>query len=299
MVGLLLALISSFLFALSNVYIRQGVFRSGESFSPIPISGLCGVVIFGVPLFISGEFRELTSFSSLALISIAGAGIVHFVFGRVLAYAGVRLIGANRATTVLNSNILIAALSGIILFNEPLTAFLVLGFVFITSGVLIICSSIYSSAKGGSSAAVSPMKGIFVSLGGAFCWGISPMLIKIGFTEGVSTLSSIFVSYVAASIVVAFLMFHRGNVEKMRRLDRSSLLSIVKGSVAVAIAQLFRYFAFEYSPISLVAPVAGTSPLFVLPLSFMINRSIEAFGIRIIAGTIATVIGVFLIFWVV
>ena len=89
------------------------------------------------------------------------------------------------------------------------------------------------------------------------------------------------------------------NIEKIRRLNRSSLLPIAIGSVAVAIAQLFRYLAFEYSPISLVAPIAGTSPLFVLPLSFIINRSIETFGIRIIIGTFAAVIGVFLIFWVV
>jgi len=297
LLGLLLALLSSLLFAIRNVFIRQGVYRTGEAFTSIPINALCGVVLFAVPLLISGEIRELPSFSSLVLVSMAGAGIVHFVFGRMLAYTGLRLIGANRATTILSGNILISTLSGIVFFKEPLTLFLVLGFVMIVGGVLIISSTIHSGSKGSKSVSTSPMKGIIASIGGAVCWGSSPALIKIGFAEGASILTSIFVANVAATVVAGLCLVHRENLEKVRRLGRSSLPSLTVGAVTVVIAQLFRYFALAYSPLSLVAPVAGTSPLFVLPLSYAINRSIEVFGVRILLGTVVTVVGVFLIFW--
>lgn len=297
MAGLLLALLSSLLFAVSNVFIRQAVFRTGEAFTSIPISALCGVVLFAVPLLISGEFRELASFSSLALVSMAGAGIVHFVFGRVLAYTGIRLIGANRAVTILAGNILVATLSGIVFFEEPLTISLGLGFVFIVAGVLIIGSTIHSRPGGEKAVYISPMKGVLASIGGALCWGSSPLLIKIGFAEGASAFSSVFVANAAAAVVTAFSLFHGESVEKMRRLGRSSLPPLAVGGVTVAMAQLCRYIALAYSPVSLVAPVAGTTPLFVLPLSYIINRSIEVFNIRIVFGTLVAVVGVFLIFW--
>lgn len=298
MLGLLLALLSSIVFAISNVYIRQGVGRAGESYSPVPISLFFGIVVFAVPLFISGEIRELTSFSSLALGSIAGAGIVHFIFGRTLAYIGIRLIGANRSSPIHTGSILVTTILGIVFFKEALTIYLVLGFIFITSGVLIISSTVYTVKKEEKSADSTLFKGVLAAFGAALCWGVSPVLIKIGFAEGVSPLPAIFVSYVASSFVVSFSLFHRKNIEKIRKLNRYSLIPIIVGTVAVTIAQLLRYVAFKYSPISLVAPIVGTSSIFVFPLSFFINRSIEAFGVRIIMGIFATVAGIFFIFWI-
>lgn len=296
MIGLSLALISTFAFALSNVSIRKGVARTGESYSPVPISLLAGMILFALTLVISGEIRLLTALSGSALVSFASAGIVHFVFGRTLAFTGIRLIGANRSSPILTSNILITTILGIVFFNEPVTINLVLGFTFITGGVLILSGAGQPATAVGDSNDVNRLKGVLASLGGAFCWGISPMLVKLGFSGGASPLQGGFISYVAASVVMAFSLSHRGNVEKIRKLNRYAMIPIIVGSMAVGIAQLFRYYAIENSPISLVAQIMATSPLFVLPLSFVINRSIEAFSMRIIFGTVATVMGVLLIF---
>ena len=81
-------------------------------------------------------------------------------------------------------------------------------------------------------------------------------------------------------------------------MSRSSLIPIIIAAVATTIAQALRYIALDYTPISMVTPIIGTSTLFVFPLSFIINRQIEAFNLRIIMGGIATVAGVFLMFWI-
>jgi drug/metabolite transporter (DMT)-like permease len=46
----------------------------------------------------------------------------------------------------------------------------------------------------------------------------------------------------------------------------------------------------------MVSPLISTSALFVFPLSFLINRKIETFHPRVIAGAMAVVIGIFLMF---
>jgi drug/metabolite transporter (DMT)-like permease len=44
-----------------------------------------------------------------------------------------------------------------------------------------------------------------------------------------------------------------------------------------------------------VAPLAGTTPLFVLALSWLFLRGLEPVGARLVAGTSLIVLGVYLI----
>jgi drug/metabolite transporter (DMT)-like permease len=296
-VGLVLALLSGFSFAVSTIFMRRAVYRSGESFSPLLISVFLGMVIFGFPLFVSGKAGQLTSLSWLGVGSLAGAGVLHFILGRVSAYTSLRLIGSNRAIPILRGNILFATLLGVFFLGEPMTISLVLALSLIVGGIILI--SITGSSKTGKLTMTegSLVRGLFAALGAALCWGISPILIKIGLREANSPLLATFVSYTMASIVAGGLLFYPGNSEKLHRLDRSSLIPIVIAAVATSIAQLLRYTALDYSPVSMVVPLIGADTLLVFPLSFLINREIETFGLKTIMGAIAVVTGIFLIFW--
>jgi uncharacterized membrane protein len=44
-----------------------------------------------------------------------------------------------------------------------------------------------------------------------------------------------------------------------------------------------------------VAPLAGTTPLFVLGLSWLFLRDIESMSVRLVVGTALIVLGVYLI----
>ena len=299
MIGLILALLSGFSFSLSNIFIRKGVHRSGEAFSLIPIFAFLGTVFFGIPLLISGEVEQLASLSWLGVGVLAGAGILHFILGRISAYTGIRLIGANRTVPIVTCSILIAALLGIFLLGEPLTISLVLAVLLVVGGIILI------STRGNSKTEQSGMprgflvKGILAALGGAICWGISPTLVKVGLREVDSPLLATFVSYAASSVVIGFSLFSPRNSEKLRRLTRPAIIPIIIAAVAVSVAQILRYWALNYSHVSLVEPLIGSmNSLFVFPLSFLINRQIEAFNLMIIMGAIAIVVGVSLIFWV-
>ncbi len=294
MIGLVIALFAGSFNCLGSVFARKGMHRSGESFSPIPISNFAGLAFFLLPVLVTGEVAQLGLLSWRGVGFLAAAGVLHFVLGRQLAYTGIRLIGATRANPVTASNILVSALLGVLFLGEPLTVYLVLSLLFILGGVILI-----GGGGGGKKNAVkgSLAAGILAALGAALCWGISPALVKVGLQEISSPVVGNFVSYTAASVMVGLTLFHPTNNEKLRRLERGALIPIVVAGVFTATAHLLRYIALAHSPVSLVIPlIMSINALLVFPLSFLINRKLEVFNARTILGAVTVVIGVLLIF---
>ena len=179
-----------------------------------------------------------------------------------------------------------------------MTINLVLAIFAVVGGIILISTQGKSKMGKSDMSEGSLAKGVFAAFGAVLCFAVSPLLVKIGLGEVSSPLLATFISYTAAGIVVGGLLLHPGNYKKLRRLDHTSWLLFIAGGVVIAMAQVFRYSALSYSPVSLVAPLTGTRSLFLLPLSFVINRRIEAFSMRNIVGVIAIVAGGFLIFWI-
>ena len=297
MIGLVIASFSGLFHSLSSIFIRRGVYRSGESFSPLPISNFAGLVFFGLAIFVSGQTGQLTTLPWQGVSYLAGAGILHFVIGRSLAYTGLRLIGANRTNPVVTTNILVSASVGIFFLGEPMTVYLIPALLLIFGGIIVIgrAGSSDLGEKGMSKGTLA--RGLLASLGAALCWGTSPVLVKIGLESVGDPILASFISYTAASIVVGTLLLHHKNSEKLRRLERYSLIAIIIAAVFNSAGHLLRYIALTYSPVSLVAPLLNSiSILLVFPLSFLMNRKIEGFNPGVIAGAIAVLAGVLLIF---
>jgi len=297
MIGLILALLAGFSHCLSSIFIRRGVYHSGESFSPIPISNFTGMVLFGLTILISGNVVQLTSLSWIGVSYLAAAGVLHFIVGRQLAYIGLRLIGANRTSPVVTCNVLVSALLGVFFLGEPLTVYLVLALFLVTVGVISISRAGDSEVGREDMTKGSLTTGLVATLGAALCWGVSPVLVKMGLQEVNSPVLATFISYTAAAIVAGVLLIHPKNSEKLRRLEWKSLIPIGTGAVTTSTAHILRYTALAYSPVSLVAPlIVSTQGLLIFPLSFLVNRRIEVFNHRIILGAIVVIVGVLFIF---
>ena len=297
MIGLILALLAGFSHCLSSIFIRRGVYHSGESFSPIPISNFTGMVLFGLTILLSGNAVQLTFLSWIGVSYLAAAGVLHFIVGRQLAYIGLRLIGANRTSPVITCNVLVSALLGVFFLGEPLTAYLVLALFLVTVGVISISRADGSEVGREDMTKGSLTTGLVATLGAALCWGVSPVLVKMGLQEVNSPVLATFISYTAAAIVAGVLLIHPKNSEKLRRLERKSLIPIGTGAVTTSTAHILRYIALAYSPVSLVAPlIVSTQGLLIFPLSFLVNKRIEVFNHRIILGAIVVIVGVLLIF---
>jgi len=300
MIGLVLALFSGASFSVSNVFVRRGVSRSGESFSILPISAFIGTLFFAIPILITGQLTQLSSISWVGLTALIGAGLLHFVLGRMTAYVSIRLIGSNRSVPIFSSSVLIASLWGVFLLRESLTPPLILAIILVIMGTILIGTTGNSAQDKSPISRTSLIKGVAFALSAALFWGSSPMLVKIGLREVDSPLLGTFISYMAASIVMAFTLIFPANNQKLKQLNRYSLIPIIIASVSVAVAQILRYWSLDSSPVTRFEPVMhGAHILLIFPLSFLINRQMEAFNLRIVIGATAIIAGVFLIFWAV
>ena len=141
-------------------------------------------------------------------------------------------------------------------------------------------------------------KGILTALGAALCWGITPVLIKPAVEEIGSPSVGAFVSYIAASIVMAFFFLRRQHRQQMvQPRFFAALILLVIGGIVLSMGQLFNYTALGHSPASMVSPLVCTNALFVLLFSFLLNRNIEVFTLKVILGMVVMVIGAFFIFY--
>jgi len=288
--GIIFALLAALSFAGSTVFIKRGVHHAGESFSGVFVSVFLGTLLFSFLMLFTGEWGKLWSLSGRGFALLGAAGIVHFVAGRFLSYTCFRLLGANRGVAIIRTNLFYAVAFGIIFLNEPFTAYLIVGVLCIAAGTILV------SVEKGDKVTKVPRKGILTGLGGAFCWGISGVLAKPGIEEIGSPYPALFISYVAASVVIAGLLLDKGRREQLLQLRRQSIISFLISGTLTSVAQLFRYTALGYIPVSIVAPLLGISALFVFLFSFILNRKIEVFTWKVFVGIVAAVGGTFLLF---
>ena len=298
--GLIITLISAVFFSLQGIFVRRVVYITKESFTPTATSVFLGVVFFAASISVSGEWSKLWSLSGQGVILLGAAGIIHFVAGRSLVYNAFRLIGANKAGALSRTNPIYAVMFGVIFLNELLTISLILGVLCIVTGAILIGLEKESvSGVGHSGFSGTEAKGILAALGGAVFFGTSAVLIRPVVEEVGSPFIGAFVSYAAASVVMAFFFVKRGNRQQMARLHLfpSAIIYLLAGGILISVAQLLRYTALVYSPASIVVPLLGTSVLFTFFLSLLINRKIEVFTIKIISGIVCVLAGTFLTFY--
>ena len=296
---MIFALLASFSFAGSVVFVRKATAHTGESFTPVAVSVFMGIPFFAVVLLITGDWSNLLSVSWRALILLGAAGVIHFVAGRFLGYSSYRLIGANKATTFVNTNPFYTVIFGVLFLNELLTIYLILGVICIFTGVALISTERKSAIEEvPGTYSRKEVRGILTALGAALCWGTSPILIKPAVAEIGSPFAGAFVSYVVASVVMAFFFFRGQYRQQMGQIPviTAALISMLIGSIFSSSGQLFFYTALSYSPAGMVNSLITTHILFIFLFSFLLNRHIEIFTLKIIMGMVAIVVGTFFIF---
>jgi len=290
-IGPVLALLAALAFALNLVSVRRGIYLGGKSSTATAISVFTGAIAFFLILPITGDYQQLNRVSWQAIILLATAGIINFCLSRYLFFSCVHLIGANRATTLSRTDMLFAAIFGIIFFNEKITQTLVLGSLGIMLGATLVNlvkeEGVYRFQTAGALLAV------IASLFGA----TSSLLVKSAMKEVDSPYLATAISYGAAAIIwLIILTVNQPQRVDILTLNRQSLVMFMLTGVFAMTGHLFRYSALARSPVSVIQPLMGTAVLFTFFLSFFINRKIDVFSWRIFAGIVLVIAGIAFIF---
>jgi len=295
--GLLLAIVAAVSFSAGIVLVRKTAGEAGESFSVTAVSIFIGIPFFGIAIAVSGEWNQLYNISWRALALLGSAGIIHFIFGRLLGYNAFRLIGANRATIYTMTNRFYTVLFSVLFLDEAITYYIVFGVLLMFGGAALITTEKRNAKETKRKLSRDEVKGILLALGAALCWGVTPVLIKPGVEEIGSSSAGAFVSYCFAAIVMGLLLLNRPRRRQLTQLPvKKAILPMALAGVFTAGGQLLYYTALGMSPASVVTPLLSIQVVFIFFLSFFINRKIELFTPKVFIGMGATLAGTFLLF---
>ena len=305
MLGGFLALCSAATFAINNTFARRGVL-AGTVLQALSISVPIGVPIFLVAALATGSLGLVAGFSRGALLGLALAGVVHFVWGRYCNYRAVKAIGSNLSGPVQESSVLVALGLAVWLLGETLTPVKVFGIVLVLLGPAV-------AVKSGSKA--SPDKGkaspddgraakprftpayadgyLFAALS-ATGYGTSPVLVRLALEHGdiPASIAGGLVSYTAATLVILALLAATGSLRHALSVSAADAKWFGLAGLFVGLSQMLRYMALSVAPVSVVTPIQRLSLIFRLIFSWLMNRELEVFSGKIFVGTVLSLTGV-------
>lgn len=294
---MILAIIAAVSFSAGIVLVRKTAGEAGESFSVTAISVFVGIPFFAIAIIASGEWSHLIGISWRAVALLGSAGIIHFIFGRLLGYNAFRLIGANRATVYTMTNRFYTVLFSALFLGEEITYFIVFGVLLMFAGAVLITLERKGGKEKRKGLSRDEVKGILLALAAALCWGVTPILIKPGVAEIGSSSAGAFVSYCAATVAMGLLLLNGQRRKQLTQLPfKKSVLPMATAGAFTAGGQLLYYTALGMSPASVVTPLLSIQVLFIFFFSFLINRRIELFTPKVFIGMGATLAGTFLLF---
>lgn len=278
---------------------RRGVLRVKDAALGGYISVFVAPPLFLLTAIALSDLRSIATFTGRGYLWLALAGIIHFVLGRSSNYWSLKYLGANMASIVVALSPVYTVLLGIFILGEHMTGNTALGCALIIIGPASLFwpeqRGTHENTDHGNKPRLSK-KGIMASLLSGICYGITPLFIKLGLQQGGSALAGTLISYTTATLVLGTTMIHRGRREAVVHMERRALMWFALSGFFVALAQLFRYIALKLSPISIAGPLTATSPIFLLLLSFIVNRNVESFRFTVILGIILVVLGTIMVY---
>ncbi len=128
----------------------------------------------------------------------------------------------------------------------------------------------------------------------SLCYGVSIVFRKIGIDIGSDAVTAAAVTCTSSWLFSTLYVLATGSVGEIR-CSRRELGFFVLAGIFSSLGPVLLYAALEYEDLVVIAPLAATTPLFVLLVSYLFIRADEIFTPQVFAGTFATVAGVILV----
>ena len=222
-----------------------------------------------------------------AVLVFAATGVVGAYMGRTLFVKSVDQMGASRAQSLNNSSPLITVLLAAVALGERLSFAVLLGVMFIISGVFFVT---HGDAAPGEN---RPSRRITLAAALAtICYGIVPVLKKIGTDHGGPPVLGALVMH-ATGLVLLMTLGNLLKIErKWQRIPGKSLASFVSAGFLYAIGSIFTLKALVHAPASVVAPIWSAQPIVSFFLAKTTLKGIEEVTFRDGAAAALVVLGV-------
>ncbi len=276
-----LALTGALCSAVATIAFRQGL-RYANTYSGFWINLTVGVVCVWVATWLT---VPASAMHAKALPFFIGSGLLGTVAGRFFRFKGIEKVGAPVAAAINNLNPFISTGLAILLLGERVTLPIFLGTCVIVLGTILLSMS-------GRHVGFRPVHLLYPFLS-AFCFGSVAIIRKLGLSHAppmfgyAINVTTAFIAYTAYLMV-------SGQFSTVV-CDGKSLWYFVVAGLGENVGVLFVLIALSLGQVSVVTPLNGTAPLFVLVLAFVFLKGVEQLTGRVVLGTVCIVLGVFLL----
>jgi len=276
-----LALSSALCTASATMLIQRGL--RGSSFYA---GAWINVVVGAIAAWTAAAWLvPVEEFTWQAVPYFALSGLIGTTGGRLFRVFAIQKVGAPVAAAVNNMTPLVASGLAILFLGERVTPPIVAGTLVIVLGTILL--SLSGRLVGFR---VRDLSYPFIA---ASCFGIVQILRKLGLASAGPLLGAT-INVTAALIAVTAFVAASGNLGSLR-CSRRSLLYFIGGGIAENGGVFFLLLSLGFGDVSVVIPLAGTAPLFVLGLAYLIPSEKSKLGWRIVAGVVLIVLGVALL----
>ncbi len=186
---------------------------------------------------------------------------------------------------------LIASLIGVIFLGETVVASHMIGIVFLFLGIVIV--SLETGEKDPTSTKMFSSD-LFFPLLAMLIIGIEAPLVSIAYSRGVPVTVGLATSRTfGLGTTTLFFRYKGWNLSSPFQSDDRGLY--LGAAIALTGGSIFTFVALNLAPVSVVTPLRGTGPLFVLLISYFYLKRLETITKKLVIGVILTVIGAVLI----
>ena len=287
------ALLAATCWSLSGLILAEPVRRLGG-----PRFCRIRMLYVSLVLLVISIFRnqwDNIEFEDLGLLTLSA--IVGLVVGDIGLFTAMARIGPRRTSVLFTTNAPLAALGGVLLFDEVLRSWALLGAVLTVGGVILAVN--YGTNRNAQGSVFERIDGslkigAFWAGVGAFGQAAGALAAKPVLDHGADTLSVATLRVLIATPLMWLLakpsdkLARAPEKEKLLRTDWVRLTA--SGTLAMVLGMSFLLYAIGHGDTGVASILGGTTPVIMLPLLWVATRRPPALGAWI--GAILSIIGI-------
>ena len=296
LVGILFALGACISWAAANIVLRFGI--AEMRILPATAVSLVGGLLYVLVVNLIFDPGAIGRMESSVLLAFAFVGVVQFLGSRHLFYRGVALIGVARATALGGGSPIIGSFLAVLFLGEIVTLSLASGILAVVIGTTIIVSADFDTAlaphQSSSTNFISQSKLGFISIiASSFFYSAVQVFVKNLLGGDVSVFAGSFIALASGAFIL--LIGTAKNFKRNYDVSRQHLLLIFVAGMLASNGLVLSFLALERTPVVLVSPIIGITPLITLVLAAIFLRELEKLTFKVISGSIIVVVGVILV----
>ncbi|MHB1006696.1 MAG: DMT family transporter [Chloroflexota bacterium] len=265
--------------------------------SPVVVNGLrClfAAITLGIVVLVFGRGDGVLALFKGSVLAIVASGILGQAVGDALFLRSAKLIGASRALPISSVSPLLTLALAILLLGEQVAPFGVVGTILVLGGVFLLAFPYGALPMPREILRTADRSGLLQALAAACCYALSTVVLKRGL-EGTDLVAANFVRMTTAALLLVGLEGVHAREKVLVGLSRRGLAVMVVTGIMSAFSSSMYVTSVQFAGAAKASILTSTSPLFGLPLSLIFLK--EKVGRRVVAGTLLSVLGIWLVLW--